>query len=73
MVMSRHDAEREFGIDLRPCPFCESPNVGLYLGPTPHVTCMRCQADGPAFESRREEDLQVRRAKAMQAWNMRST
>lgn len=47
-VMYRSDYQARFNLLLKPCPFCASENIGLYLSPMPHITCMTCDADGPA-------------------------
>lgn len=46
-VMVRGEVDARFGVELGPCPFCLTLNVGLFMGPNPHVTCMSCGADGP--------------------------
>jgi hypothetical protein len=58
-----------FGADLKPCPFCGSHAVGLWAGPTPHATCMGCEADGPTAP--RGGTLEVRQAHAINLWNTR--
>ena len=42
--------QERFNLVLKPCPFCNSKNVALYLGPLPHITCTSCNADGPLIE-----------------------
>lgn len=51
-IMNKEEAERAFGVALAACPFCFSGDVGIFLGPHPHVTCLTCSADGPMTASR---------------------
>lgn len=69
-VMQGDEVEQRFGVELKPCPFCASSAVGLYIGYAPHVTCRSCGADGPAIEGRKADDM-VRRHQAVMAWNAR--
>ena len=46
-IMGREEAGRSLGVDLAARPFCGSRHVGVYMTRSPHVTCMRCDADGP--------------------------
>lgn len=60
-------------IELKPCPFCGSRSVGLWLGPAPHVTCVRCGADGPAFERESSSECaELLQDTALRAWNERT-
>jgi hypothetical protein len=56
-----------FGAEPKPCPFCRSKTVGLWTGPTPHMTCGNCGADGPAFEGT-SNSLEHRQQQAFDAW-----
>lgn len=67
-VMPPHLVAYRFGEEPKPCPFCNSTAVGMYLSPSPHMTCGSCGADGPAFECSREY-IEERQAKAFRAWN----
>ena len=69
-VMSQDEVERQFNAQLLPCPFCGAgASVGLYVGPTPHITCMRCGADGP-LPLRGGEQVERMHA-AICGWNYR--
>lgn len=52
------------------CPFCNSENVALYCGPEPHVTCMKCGADGPPAD--RDIYEQAAQYTAILKWNERT-
>lgn len=71
MMMAPGDVLAYFKVDLLRCPFCGGVPA-LYRGPSPHVVCMACAAEGPVFESRRDntEEMQHR---ALVAWNVRNT
>jgi hypothetical protein len=56
-----------YGTDPMPCPFCKSRLIGMYMSPSPHMTCGSCGADGPAFEGS-SETLDERKHKAFHAW-----
>jgi restriction alleviation protein Lar len=82
-VMSRFDTRnvipgseltRMFGRRVLPCPFCGSENVGAFAaGPTPHVTCLGCGADGPLPEPLRSRDHRDRAlAYSVHLWNARA-
>lgn len=60
-------AER-YGEEPKPCPFCNCPTVGLYVGPSPHMTCASCGADGPTFDGALET-IEHRQHQALKAWN----
>lgn len=66
-VLTPHEVHQLFGEEPKACPFCESRTVGLWLGPSPHMTCGSCGADGPVFEGPRET-LQARQHAAIKAW-----
>lgn len=71
-VMSPYEYERRFGLKLDPCPFCGSGNVGLFCGPTPHITCVDCKADGPAITvTRNGSDIELCQHTAGVVWNTR--
>jgi hypothetical protein len=70
-IMTPQDVEAAFGVALAPCPFCGNPHVGLWVGPTPHITCPKCEADGPAFEPQRNVSLEERQYRAALSWNAR--
>ena len=67
-VLHPSQVEDRYGVDVKPCPFCACRQVGLYLGPSPHMTCANCGADGPTFDGRLET-LDERQHQAVQAWN----
>lgn len=67
-VMRPSEVEARYGVEIRPCPFCRCPTVGLYMGPSPHMTCANCGADGPTFEGR-GGTLEQRQHEAVTAWN----
>lgn len=67
-VMPPLQIETIYGVDIKPCPFCGCRHIGLYMGPSPHMTCANCGADGPAFDGR-AETLAERQAQAVKAWN----
>lgn len=66
-VMPPDRVEQMFG-PMQPCPFCNCPYVGLWVGPSPHVTCSNCGADGPTFDGR-SDTLDDRQEMAVRAWN----
>ncbi len=68
--MGVSDITRRYNVAVEPCPFCRSGNVGLYLGPSPHMTCLDCGADGPLPETRMERDWT--NFAAVELWNQRS-
>lgn len=71
-IISRYETERMFGITLKACPFCASPEVGIYAGPVAHVTCRRCGADGPIVdEPHGPGDFHGRQRAAIVRWNDR--
>ncbi|MEH2517525.1 hypothetical protein V1279_003098 [Bradyrhizobium sp. AZCC 1610] len=70
-ILPRDECELRFGVKPKHCPFCASFAVGLYLGPTPHITCVDCNADGPQISEGRREDLDYRQYQAILKWNMR--
>lgn len=35
-VMSMTEVEHRFGESVKPCPFCNCPVAGLWVGPSPH-------------------------------------
>lgn len=55
------------GEPAKPCPFCSSTTIGLWMGPSPHMTCGGCGADGPVFDGSRET-LMERQDQAFRAW-----
>ena len=67
-VMGHSHVEGRFGETVKPCPFCGCPVAGLWVGPSPHMTCAECGADGPTFEGARET-LELRQHQAVKAWN----
>lgn len=71
-VMPPLQVQRELGVELLPCPFCASESVGMWVGPTPHVTCGRCEADGPSIWGEKA-DIQMRQREAALRWNVRPT
>jgi Lar family restriction alleviation protein len=71
-LMGSHDVERKHGMQLRPCPFCGSAAVGLYLSHIPHVTCTQCEADGPSVDGGNRWDLEARQHHAVRLWNART-
>lgn len=70
MLQSSYDVERAYGVELRACPFCGGV-PSLYRGPSPHVVCTSCAAEGPVFESRRDNRDAVAH-RALVAWNRRT-
>lgn len=71
-IMSRYDSERKFAIELKACPFCDNPEVGIYMGPIAHVTCRRCGADGPVVDRcDGPGDVDGRQRAAVVRWNDR--
>jgi hypothetical protein len=67
-VMAPSQVAERYGEDPKPCPFCNCPTVGLYVGPSPHMTCGGCGADGPTFDGARET-IEHRQHQALKAWN----
>lgn len=67
-VMPPHHVTQAFG-PVKPCPFCESTLIGLWMMGRPHMTCGTCEADGPPCE------MGLRNEKAGQSavdvWNAR--
>lgn len=71
-ILSREETERRFGVSLARCPFCGSGGAGIYLGPTAHVTCRSCGADGPIVdEPSGRDNLEERQHKSVLLWNGR--
>jgi hypothetical protein len=67
-VMGHDQVMARFGEEPKPCPFCNCPEVGLWVGPSPHMTCAQCGADGPTFEGALET-IEHRQHQALRAWN----
>lgn len=67
-VMSPLEVEGRYGIEIKPCPFCNCRHVGLYMGPSPHMTCASCGADGPTFDGS-SETIEHRQHQVVMAWN----
>ena len=73
-VMPAFEVLRRFGIRLLPCPFCGSENIGIYIGPHPHITCKDCHADGPLdYRSGGRDDVEYMQVRAIESWNVRVT
>ena len=68
-VMMADEVKFRFGRDLGRCPFCKSDHVGLFCGPTPHGTCLRCGADGPLPDRRVSKDAFYLQITAIEKWN----
>lgn len=68
-LTSRECYER-FGTNLKPCPFCHSDGVVLHRSHAPHVTCLRCEADGPIGQGPSGE-YEIMQADAIAKWNSR--
>lgn len=72
-VLPALDTERRFGWVLKACPFCGSHQVGLYMSHIPHITCMKCSADGPVSEDPQGSAHNDERAlQAILKWNRRA-
>ncbi|WP_410052514.1 Lar family restriction alleviation protein [Bradyrhizobium sp. SZCCHNS3053] len=69
--MRASEVEHRFGEALKRCPFCHSADVGLWLSPQPHITCLDCGADGPLVSHAVREDLTARQYRALKLWNER--
>jgi hypothetical protein len=69
-VLWPSEVEQRFNEAPLPCPFCRSQSIGLHLGPSPHMTCGGCGADGPTLEGPRDT-LEERQWLALQKWNAR--
>ena len=69
-IMPPDEVEARFNITLARCPFCGSNSVGLFCGPLPHISCMRCGADGPVEE--RLKDTVEKQWSAIKQWNNRT-
>ena len=67
-VMHPSQVAERYGEEPKPCPFCNCLTVGLYVGPSPHMTCANCGADGPTFEGA-GETIEHRQHQALKAWN----
>jgi hypothetical protein len=67
-VMHPSQVEERFGEKPEPCPFCNCRAIGLWVGPSPHMTCSSCGADGPTFDGSRET-IEMRQHQAVKAWN----
>lgn len=70
-MMDSTEVKAQFGVELKPCPFCGHRGIGLWLGPMPHVHCTYCEADGPAMSKANYPDIQERIHRALLAWNFR--
>jgi hypothetical protein len=68
-VMYCSEVTKRFGTEPRPCPFCGSKNIALWLGPNPHMMCAQCGADGPVAD--RGTDNDEKHARALWLWNSR--
>lgn len=66
-IMPPQDVMQVFKEPAKACPFCGSLTVGLWVGPSPHITCGTCGADGPTFDGP-ASTLKDRQYKALQAW-----
>lgn len=69
-IMWPSEVERRFGVRTLPCPFCRSTTIGLHMGPSPHMTCGGCGADGPTVDGS-SETLEDRQWAALTKWNGR--
>ena len=67
-VMNPSQVKERYSEDVKPCPFCGCRHIGLYFGPSPHMTCSECGADGPTFDGA-GETLELRQHQAVKAWN----
>lgn len=71
-MMATREIEHRFGVKLGSCPFCGSRNVALYItSEEPHVACLDCSAEGPAFFAPKEGGTESAQYKACVAWNER--
>jgi len=70
-VMMADEVEARFKVRPKPCPFCASRGVGLYMGPLPHVSCLACGADGPLADEGTRDDNEYRQYQAILKWNQR--
>lgn len=70
-VISDYEVKSRFNLTLNPCPFCGNPHVGIFAGPFPHVTCPKCDADGPLAPKGQGQDERQYRAGVL--WNERAT
>lgn len=70
MLRTPHEVQARFNAELAACPFCGGVPM-LHVGPSPHVTCTGCAADGPCFEARKG-DAEEMQYKAILAWNART-
>jgi hypothetical protein len=68
-IMPGDRVENTYGIKPAPCPFCGCPHIGMWCGPMPHMTCEKCEADGPL--SPRNADHDQRHRIAVILWNER--
>lgn len=68
--MGTEEIKARFGIIVAVCPFCGSANVGLIVGPVPHVSCFSCSADGPLPQGIHQ--INDRQANAIEVWNKRA-
>lgn len=70
-VISPFDLEDRYKLVPAGCPFCGAEGCGVYAGPEPHVTCWKCNADGPTAIRKRSTDGEGIRD-AIVLWNERS-
>lgn len=72
-VMPPQQVASRFNVEIKPCPFCGSLEIGLFTSGAPHMTCGNCGADGPRAAGRRGswDELERRQFVAVQAWNRR--
>lgn len=68
-VMYCAEVRARFEEEPRPCPFCGSKNIALWLGPNPHMMCAQCGAAGPIVSL--GDDNDAKHLRALWLWNSR--
>lgn len=69
-IIPINELEARFRVKVEHCPFCASCDVGLFMGPAPHMCCCSCGAEGP-YDERRRGDYEHSQYEAILKWNHR--
>jgi hypothetical protein len=72
LLMHPYEVFDRFGVEVKPCPFCGSHYVALYMSHILHVTCIDCGADGPQAEVNDMGGSTHPGFIALERWNLRA-